>query len=149
MKQLHIISGIITMMMVSSCMADVDMSGNGMPASPEEMPAIHGKVSDQEGNPIEHIKVTLNWNEGEDTDIKYTSGTGTFSSQIREYGNDAATTLRITMEDIDGEMNGGTFESHTDIITLFDAETPTDSVNVINLDYRLNRATASENIPQS
>ena len=113
------------------------------------MPLLYGKVSDEQGNPIEHIKVTLEWNTSEVTDIKYTSGSGMFSSQIRAAENDSATTLKITLEDIDGNENGGLFETYTDNITLFETVMPDDSLNVINLDYRLNHATVSENIPQS
>lgn len=146
MRIRHIISGIFTILTVTSCMADMGMEDR---VEVGEMPLLHGKVSDEQGTPIEHIKVTLEWNNSEVTDVKYTSGSGMFNSQIRTSENESATTLKITLEDIDGEENGGLFETYTDNITLFETVMPDDSLNGIYLDYRLNRATVSENTPQS
>ena len=77
-------------------------------------------------------------------DIKYTDSNGMFYLDIINAPESYNVTL--TLEDIDGEENGGLFETLTDTIILFgDPE----SNSTVKLDYRLNRATASESSPQS
>ena len=55
-------------------------------------------------------------------------------------------TLILTLEDIDGEENGGLFEGHSESI-LFEKQN--DQPTELNLVFHLNHATASENSPQS
>ena len=104
-----------------------------------------GSVMDTEGTPIEHIKVTIEWQGAFPVkDIKYTDSNGVFFLDI--INNPESYTITLTLEDIDGEENGGYFETLSDTITLFgDPE----SNSTVKLDYRLNRATASESSPQS
>lgn len=148
MKYIKILLNIIVISMtVSSCMAAMDFGEPSTDSTPGiEEPNIIGSVSDTDNTPIEHIRVTLTWNNGEYIEIKYTSYDGTFisSGPIHGIGNN---TLTVTLEDIDGERNGGLFESMTDTITLFEQEDG--EYATVTLAYHLNRATASENIPQS
>lgn len=125
---------------VSSCMKEEsssDISGY------DDM--IQGFVTDNEDNIIEHIKVTLDWNNGAYQEIKYSDSHGQFSSDYRQYAANEVMTLTITLEDIDGEENGGLFESLNETITLFENG---DQTPVEPMVFRLNRATASENSPQ-
>lgn len=137
MKYLPIIASVF---LTASCMVSMEMGGmeDNMSVSPE----LIGNICDEDGNPIEHIKVTLIWNYGEYQDIKYTSNEGKFYSMIRINDRDEATTLTVILEDIDKEENGGIFEPLTDTMTLFDEQESEDKIIV--LDYRLSRATASE-----
>lgn len=104
-----------------------------------------GTVTDPEGNPIEHIKMNFEWNNGSYQDIKYTSSIGRYETNIKDNRNGDMITLDITIEDIDGEKNGGLFESRKESLTFIKDEI-TDPV--VTLDYRLNRATVSESSRQ-
>lgn len=132
--------------LLASCMAaDPEMA---LPDSldPDMDSHIKGCVRDTLDNPIEHLKVTLDWNNGMYQDIKYTDSDGIFVSGIQHNPENGNITLTVTIEDIDGEENGGSFESCTDTITLFPDELQS---GTIVLDYHLNLSTASENSPQS
>lgn len=142
MKRFGIISSIASVcVLISSC----------SPGIPDKYPDIEnvrivGTVTDDTGAPIEHIKVTMDWNSGTYQDIKYTSSVGKFDSNVQDNPQSDMITLMITLEDIDGEDNGGLFESHSEKVTL-NKEDITEPV--LRFDYRLNRATASESNPRS
>ena len=104
-----------------------------------------GYVTDTDDNSIEHIKVTLDWNNGTYQEIKYTDSYGQFQTDCWQPATREAVTLAITIEDVDGEENGGLFEPVSETIILF--ENGVQDI-VDPMVFRLNRATASENIPQ-
>ena len=106
-------------------------------------PAIVGNVTDTSRVAIEHIKVTLDWNDGAFSETQYTNSDGVFTAEIWENDEKAVRSLTVTLEDIDGEENGGTFESLSETFTVFEENSAT------VLDFRLNRATASESSQQS
>ena len=106
-------------------------------------PAIVGNVTDTSGVAIEHIKVTLDWNDGAFSETQYTNSDGVFTAEVWENEEKAVRALTVTLEDIDGEENGGTFEPLSETFTVFEDNSAT------VLDFRLNRATASESSPQS
>ena len=124
--------------LVSSCMADMDMSFDNL-----DNPKIIGKVTDPDDKPIEHIKVTIDWNEGEYIEIKYTDSDGLFTTYMHSGEEGESQILTITLEDIDGDDFGGTFSSRSETMTLLEENNST-----INLVYRLNHAIALENSPQ-
>ena len=135
-NKLRIITGFIIWAIVSSCSADYD---HYIPAPIQ----IRGTVTDTEGNPVNHIKITFDCGEREASLTVYTSLKGEFIADLAT----KATIIKINLEDIDGEDNGGLFEPVTDQITLLEDNLPNEEA--ICLEYRLNRATSSENIPQS
>mgnify|MGYP003474199848 CR=1 FL=1 len=124
--------------LVSSCMADLDMSFDNL-----DNAKIIGKVTDPDDKPIEHIKVTIDWNEGEHIEVKYTDSDGLFSSYMRSSRKGESQILTVTLEDIDGDEFGGTFSRKSETMTLLE-----ESNSTINLVYRLNHAIALENSPQ-
>lgn len=142
MKRFCILSALASLcILISSCSAE----------SHDKYPEIGsvwfvGTVTDEAGAPIEHIKVVLNWNYSSYFDIKYTSSIGKFETHLQDNPHSDVINLVITMQDIDGEDNGGFFESHSETITLR-KEDITESV--LRFDYRLNRATASASNPRS
>ena len=81
-----------------------------------------GSVTDTEGNPIEHIQVTLEWSEIGIKDIAYTSSEGIFKSQAY-LPTKGDTSVKITLEDIDEEENGGVFEVLTETVTILEKDT--------------------------
>lgn len=140
MRLANFIYVIIAAVLAVSCMSmhyDLAMDS----ASPA--PSIIGNVTDASGVAVEHIKVTLDWNDGVFVAIQYTNSDGGFMADIWEAGEDMVRSLTITLEDIDGEENGGTFETLSETFTVFEEG------SVTELDFRLNRATASESNPQS
>ena len=107
-------------------------------------PLLIGSVTTDDGVPIEHIQVTLNWLESGMTEVAYTSSEGIFTSYayISPKGE---TSLKLTFEDIDGEDNGGIFDTKEETITLLEHEI-SEHMNEngeINLQmaFHLNRAT--------
>lgn len=115
---------------------------------PAEAGNIQGIVTDAEGNPINHIKITLQW-EGDDNQLSvYSSSKGEFIADLEWSGKGQPKSLNVTLEDIDGEENGGLFESIRDQVMLLE-ENGLEWSEVITLDYRMTRATASENNRQS
>ena len=142
MKRIGIISTIASVcVLISSCSAGIPMDNPDIGNV-----RIIGTVTDDTGAPIEHIKVTMDWNSGTYQDIKYTSSVGKFDSNVQDNPQSDIITVMITLEDIDGEDYGGLFESHSEKVKLI-REDITESV--LRFDYRLNRATASENNPRS
>lgn len=135
MKQaIKLLAGILAMSALSACSAeymgpDDQIYGN-----------IRGIVTDMEGTPVNHIKVTISQPQHHYPTIVYTSIRGEFIADMHLEGD----RIDILMEDIDGEENGGLFESLSDVITMLDS-----SASTISLEYRLNRATASENSQRS
>ena len=81
-------------------------------------PAIVGNVTDTSGVAIEHIKVTLDWNDGAFSETQYTNSDGVFTAEIWENVEKAVRSLTVTLEDIDGEENGGTFETLSETFTV-------------------------------
>ena len=96
------------------------------------------------GKPIEHIRVTLAWGSGVEATVVYTSSEGAFKTEIPY----AETWVDILVSDVDGQENGGEFESVTDKVMLYN-DTDEDELLRVILDYRLNPSTPSENSPQS
>lgn len=133
-----IIGGFITLSMLTACSAAYDYAAPGFIGN------VQGLVTDTEGTPLNHIKVTLDCGEDIGQTTVYTSLKGEFLADI----DPATQILVITLEDIDGEENGGQFEPMSDQITLLD-ENPEDDQDIIFLEYRLTRATASGSNPQS
>ena len=108
-----------------------------------EGPFINGLVTDIDENPIEHIQVTLEWLESNIKDTVYTSSEGKFQS-LAHLSEGKDTELKVTLEDIDEEENGGTFEKSEKAIILFEA----DSLIKLDFSFLLNHATPSESNPQ-
>ena len=129
---------------LASCMT-MDMEAPSSDMNDTPVQEYQGSVMDSEGTPIEHIKVTIDWQGAFPVKaVKYTDSKGIFYLELIQ--KPEYYTISLTLEDIDGEENGGTFETLTDTITLFDDY---ESGATVKLDYRLNRATASESSPQS
>lgn len=93
---------------------------------------IRGIVTDEDGNPLNHIKVII-----DPTGypiVEYTSSKGEFVA----YKKLQVGVFSILLEDIDGQENGGEFAPLSDMITVLEDQ------EMINLEYRMTRATSSE-----
>jgi putative lipoprotein (rSAM/lipoprotein system) len=132
------ITGLLTIAAVSACSSAYDMESR-LP-----MGNIRGVVKDSDGEPLNHIKVTVGYGEGISPMTVYTSMKGEFIADL----DPSATMLTVTLEDIDGEENGGLFETLTDQITII-WDDFSDEAEMISLEYCLTRATASESSLQS
>ncbi len=148
MHIIRYISLCLAAVLVSSCMAVDGLWDAGMSPLPEDgaMHFVVGKVVDVDDNEIEHIKVTIDWEAGGGQSVNYTASDGTFAAEVpMKTGGAETVEFKITFEDIDGEKNGGLFKTLSDKgIYSLDPENPGGIII-----YRLNRATASENSPQS
>lgn len=131
-RVIRFLTGIIVLSAMAACSkADPSIS------DPTMLPGnIHGFVTDEDGSPINHIKVTLT--QSAFPLVVYTSSRGEFIA-------DMALTegpLEIMLEDIDGEENGGAFAPLSNTITVLE------DLEMITLEYSLTLATASENTQQ-
>ncbi len=74
-----------------------------------------GSVNDEKGNPIEGIRVAIQRHKGFgskfDNDTVYTDSKGAYLLEKELFSAPDAVT--VTFEDVDGEKNGGEFESAT------------------------------------
>jgi putative lipoprotein (rSAM/lipoprotein system) len=115
MKALRNIFMSLSLLAVAGCShMSHEMMGSGA--------TLTGSVTDTEGNPIEHIQVTLEWSEIGIKDIAYTSSEGIFKSQAY-LPTKGDTSVKITLEDIDEEENGGVFEVLTETVTILEKDT--------------------------
>lgn len=115
MKALRNIFMSLSLLAVAGCSnMSHEMMGSGA--------TLTGIVTDTEGNPIEHIQVTLEWSEIGIKDIAYTSSEGIFKSQAY-LPTKGDTSVKITLEDIDEEENGGVFEVLTETVTILEKDT--------------------------
>ncbi len=133
----------LALCLLTSCMAD--MASDNIESG---MQIIQGQVTDTDDNPLSHIKVTLDWGTGDPGITLYSSLNGKFISELGIDRNELPATLTITLEDIDGEENGGEFNPLTDEITIFEEELSSEAIR-LDLHYRLTRATVSESNLQS
>lgn len=138
MRQISIILSVISLWIMSSCMAmDPEIMGT-------ETISLNGIVIDDDGNPINHIRVTLKWNDTAFSPlVVYTSTKGEFYADLDFYHLRYPTTVSIELADPDGPGNGGEFVTKTDEITIHEAG-PLELIT-----YRLTRATVSANSLQS
>ncbi len=148
MRYLRYISYIILATFMMSCSAEAGPGwyNENPPSNAVPRHYVTGRIFDADDKPIEHIKVTIDWGEIYDLTINYTASDGSFSAEIPDDVKADTFEFRIIMEDIDGNENGGTFETLTDkvIYRMGGSDSPTGF-----LIYRLNRATALANSRQS
>ena len=104
---------------------------------------LNGTVIDEAGNPIEHIRVTFEWESPFSPLTVYSSANGIVSADLDFTYLTYPITISINLSDIDGLEYGGEFESKTYEITIFEEG------DMSPITYQLTRATASESSPQS
>lgn len=111
--------------------------------TPPDFTGVAGLITDTEGTPIEHIKVTIRI-KGMQPISAYTSNEGIFIISIDEVRLHTDQ-IEVLIEDIDGEEFGGHFATVNDTVKLDEYQ---EEGLKLSLDYRLTPATASEYIPQ-
>ena len=114
MKIRHIITMIASAFLFSSC-----MEGSMDAEVPDHI--ISGTVTMEDGTPIEHIQVTLEWNDLRKKEMMFTSSDGIFKAPAY-LSADGETEVTITLTDIDEEENGGTFEESVKKITILEED---------------------------
>lgn len=128
---------IVSSLLLCSCM-------DGMMDAKGPSHIIIGTVTTEEGNPIEHIQVTLEWHDMKKTEMVFTSSDGIFNSPAY-ISADGETEVTITLKDIDEAENGGTFEESIKNITILeeDIADPEDAEKPVTLElaFHLNHAT--------
>ena len=135
MKFKHIATVLLLVFTSVSCMKDDSALNNDSAGS-----IITGHITDADGKPIEHIKVSLTWNKNQ-KEIVYTSSEGIYKASIEpEWSKNGQMSVSITIEDIDGEENGGHFSTLNDTILLLENNQSSD-IPEVRKDYRLSPAT--------
>lgn len=146
MKQIRFILAFITIFLLHSCA----MENNGI--NDIELPLsgiIQGTVTDDGGVPLEKIRISITTNDESSPLTIYTSSDGMFIGEFPLFIEGGQTRLDIRIDDIDGEDNGGCFESKTGSVTIFEEDYNEVPVIIDLPPYRLSRATASESNLQS
>ena len=138
MKRASFIFFIMTMVLMTSCMA---MDSEFM--TDIERVQVNGIVIDEEENPINHIKVKMEWDSPYSPMIVYSSSKGYFTADLEIPETGYPVKVSVEISDIDGEDNGGLFQTRTDEIIILDEAYSESSESIIT--YRLTHATASEN----
>lgn len=90
--------------------------------------AVRIVVEDEQNNPIDHIKVTLNHESFESPYISYTSSRGRMNTILDIPDDEFPIIIDIMIEDTDGEENGGQFESVSDRISILEDDGEPDKV---------------------
>ena len=109
---------------------------------------INGLVVDEDSVPVNHIKVTAEWESDESPMEAYTSSKGVFSMDLHIKDMELPLMVTLTFTDIDGEDNGGMFSQTVSKVVIRDKNFLAGGMQDVPT-YRLNHATVSENIPQS
>lgn len=146
MRKVPYIISLILLLAMHSCMAGIDNITN---SDPYRSGIIQGSVTDQNGNALERIRITIDSNISEKPESYYTSSEGQFRCEVpleEDYGH---IVINISIEDIDGEENGGIFETKSDTITIFEDDVNSYPIVIDLPTYRLSHATVSENSPRS
>jgi putative lipoprotein (rSAM/lipoprotein system) len=118
-KLTKIITGLLALLGFAGCGDDGDDGGGGGDGrmeygTPYASFDIKGKVTDEAGDPVEDIKVVIR--DANISDPEYslavgiTDARGYYSIGGGWFGDD---TLTVSVEDIDGDKNGGEFASET------------------------------------
>lgn len=143
MRRMIIICAAALLGMISSCSkADMEVAGPG------ELISLIGLVVDENSVPINHIKVTAEWDSKDSPIEVYSSSKGIFMLELDATGLDYPLMITLTFTDIDGEDNGGIFMQSVSKVVFMEKDDPTDEIPSIPT-YQLTHATASESSQQS
>lgn len=143
MKATGIISLISAACLSGACMTVSERSPH------QDFVPIEGSVQDCNGNPINHIKVTITHRDsGNEPTTAYTSDKGRFNAMLNMTLVDFPILVDICLEDIDGEENGGLFETKTDRISIFEASDK-GTISITTPVYQLTHAIDEESSRQS
>jgi hypothetical protein len=107
-----------------------------------------GIVVDENSVPVNHIKVTAEWDSKDSPIEVYSSSKGIFMLELDATGLDYPLMITLTFTDIDGEDNGGIFMQSVSKVVFMEKDDPTDEIPSIPT-YQLTHATASESSQQS
>ena len=109
----NIILTLLTALAISSCTLgnfDIDK------VTPSDFTGVAGQITDNKGNPIEHIKVTIEI-EGMQKVSAYTSSEGIFIISVDDTSLEI-NKIQVLIEDIDGEEHGGHFATVKDTVQI-------------------------------
>ena len=98
--------------------------------------------------PVNHIKVTAEWDSKDSPIEAYSSSKGIFTLELDATGLEYPLMITLTFTDIDGEDNGGIFMQSVSKVVFMEKDDSRDEILSIPT-YQLNHATASESNQQS
>lgn len=143
MRKMILICAAALLSMISSCSkADMEAADSG------EFIILAGIVVDENSVPVNHIKVTAEWDSKDSPIEVYSSSKGIFMLELDATGLDYPLMITLTFTDIDGEDNGGIFMQSVSKVVFMEKDDPTDEIPSIPT-YQLTHATASESSQQS
>lgn len=138
MRRMIFICAAALLCMMSSCSkADMEVADSG------EFINLIGIVTDEESVPVNHIKVTAEWDSKDSPIEAYTSSKGIFTIEIDAERLEYPLMITLTFTDIDGEDNGGIFLQSVSKVVFMEKDDSRDEIPSIPT-YQMNHATASE-----
>lgn len=133
--------------LLSSCSADIEPGTEHEPG--ENFVIIQGTVADMDNNMLEHIRITVTVDSDNASQTYYTSSEGKFRCEVPSVMKNGQISVNLLIEDIDGSQNGGSFETISDVITIFEDDYMKYPIMVDLPTFRLTHATASVSNRQS
>lgn len=108
---------------------------------------VDGLIIDENEKPIDHIKVRMEWDSPSSPLVVYSSPKGAFTAELEFHPDTYPVTVSVEISDIDGEENGGSFQTRNDEIIIL-KENYTENAGT-TITYQLTHATSSESSQQS
>ena len=102
---------------------------------------IQGSITDQDGTPLERIKISISSEGTQKNSSSYTSSDGRFRCEFALPEEPKQMVIDILIEDIDGNDRGGYFETKTTVVTIYEDDLQKVPLIIDLPTYRLSRAT--------
>ncbi len=130
-----LLSGLLTLLGFASCSTSCGGSGIAEYGTPTAGYRALGRVTDEAGEPVKGIEVSrvARGLTADKTVIGLTDEDGRFAD--KDYATASCGDIEVTFTDIDGEENGGKFQSKTLTLDDFDATKVRDGEGWYNGDY--------------
>ena len=138
MRILRYLTFLLCLITTQAC-SDVDVRGDA--EAYYEYGVIQGSITDQDGTPLERIKISISSEEIENSSASYTSSDGRFRCEFVLPETPKQMVIDIKIEDIDGAERGGHFETKTTVVTIYEDDLQKVPFIIDLPTYRLSRAT--------
>ena len=113
----------------------------GMDTDANKYGVIQGSITDQDGTPLEKIKISIGSEGTQTNSSSYTSSDGRFRCEFALPEEHKQMVIDILIEDIDGQERGGYFETKTTVVTIYEDDLQKVPLIIDLPTYRLSRAT--------
>ncbi len=139
MRILRYITYLLCLFAAHAC-ADIS-SEMDITAGDNQYGVILGSITDQNGTPLEKIKISISCEDIKNGSFSYTSSDGRFHCEFSLPEEPMQMVIEILIEDTDGEDRGGHFETKTTVVTIYEDDLQKVPLIIELPTYRLSHAT--------